>query len=227
MSMLKNKKLGLWLILAVIMSLTLVTILSVVAENGGQNNAYYSVNVSANNEEYGSVSIRGDQNGEGKFRHGTNVELTATPKDNRYVFEGWKQDGYELQTQNPLVVPVSGDCSYVAVFSPKKYQIHYVEEEGKPLVIKTKPTHHVHGTATLLPVPESNIAYTFVGWKAVSGDKVNEYRPGDSLGADDYQADITLYPIFAGNKYNVTCYDVVDSEDGLVLGTLFGVHEYN
>ena len=227
MSMLKNKKLGLWLTVVVAMSLALVTILSVVAENAGQNSAYYSVNVSANNADYGSVSVSGDQNEEGKFRHGTKVTLTATPKDSRFEFEGWRMGGYELQTQNPLVVPVSGDCTYVAVFSPKKYKIHYAVEEDKPLLLMSKPEYHTHGTATLLPIPESNIAYTFVGWQAVSGDKVNEYRPGDSLGADDYQDDITLYPIFAGNKYNVTCYDVVDSEGGLQLGTVVGEHEYN
>ncbi len=225
MSMLKNKKLGLWLTVVVIASLALLTILSVMAENGGQNDAYYSVTVSVNNEEYGSVSIQGDQNGEGKFRYGTNVELTATPKDSRYVFKEWKV-GSSTSPANPFSFTVSGDCSYVAVFEFRSYNITYVWDGTSPLFDGPAPTTHTHGTSTKLPTVRDDLGYTFVGWKAVSGEKVHEYKIGDSLGADDYQADILLYPIFEENRYDVTCYDVVDHENGLGLGTVVGEYKY-
>ena len=228
MSMLKTKKLGLWLVVvAVVLSLALVTILSALAENGAQNNSYYSVNIRVNNEEYGSVEItEGTPNEDGKFRYGTKVELTATPKDNRYVFKEW-QVGSGTSPANPFSFTVSGDCTYVAVFAFKSYNITYVWDGTSPLFDGPAPSTHTHGTSTKLPTVRDDLGYTFVGWKAVSGDKIHEYKIGDSLGADDYQDDIALYPIFEENEYDVTCYDVVGSETGLELGTTPGKYKYN
>ena len=95
-----------------------------------------------------------------------------------------------------------------------------IEYENNPGLVYPQgtviPEKHTYGQTTLLPVPKDTPGHTFKGWRAESGGITKDYIKGASLGADDYQADIFLYPLFEENNYKVTCYDV--SESGEVLG---------
>ena len=230
MSMLKNKKLGLWLTLTVAVSLALLTILSVVAQNDEILDTYYKVDVSVNDETYGTVEITGgavDENG--NYRYGTDVILKAIPANNGYVFKRW--EGSTVSTSNPLSITVVGNCSYKAVFEPMSYKITYGNSDNLQYAPGTViPDTHVHGTPTKLPIPLDTAGYTFAGWVPESAGKTFAedfvYNKGDSLGANDYTADITLYPRFVENMYNVTCYDVIENKNGDVLGTTVKEYKY-
>ena len=228
MSMLKNKKLGLWLALfTVVLSLALATILSAVAQNEELLNTYYKVNVSVNDETYGSVEItEGVRDAEGNFRYGTDVVLTAIPKDSGYVFKRW--EGSSMSTSNPLSITITGNCSYKAVFEPVVYNITYENSSNLHYASGTTvPVTHTHGKLTLLPTPMDTPGYTFDGWYAESEGKTpQKYNKGDSLGPNEYQADIKLTPIFTENEYDVTCYDVIESLGGDVLGTVVKKYQY-
>ncbi len=202
-------------VLAVLVSLSLAVWLPAVAENGGQQDSYIPVVAVPNNAEHGSVEIESiDDNGEGEYRYGTDVILTAVPKGG-YKFVRW--EGSSVSTSNPLRIPVVEACSYTAVFEPLTYNISY--ENNRDMVYAPGtviPEKHTYGQTTLLPIPTDTPGHTFKGWRAESGGVVKDYIKGASLGADDYQADIFLYPLFEENNYEVTCYDV--SESGELLG---------
>ena len=67
----------------------------------------YTVSVTSNNP------ARGDVIGGGQYREGMTATLRAYPTDNDCFFIGWN-DG---NTDNPRLVTVTGDTSFVAIFS--------------------------------------------------------------------------------------------------------------
>lgn len=216
MAIFKNKKPGLPIaVIVVLLSLSLAILLPAVAENGGQEDSYFPVVAVPNNAEHGEVKVDAvDQNAAGEYRYGTDVVLTAIPKGG-YKFVRW--EGSDTSFANPMQISVVEGCSFTAVFEPLTYNIEYENNPGLVYPQGTViPEKHTYGQTTLLPVPKDTLGHTFKGWRAESGGVTKDYIKGASLGADDYQADIFLYPLFVENNYKVTCYDV--SESGEILG---------
>ena len=66
----------------------------------------YTVNVSSNNEDWGTAS------GSGVYQEGTIISIEATPKSGCY-FKGWGDGNIE----NPRTIMVNGNADYVANFT--------------------------------------------------------------------------------------------------------------
>lgn len=222
MSMLKQKKFGLPIaLLMILLSLTFVILLPIVAEDGDQENTYFTVVAIPEVEDQGTVTVTvsdlNDQNEEGDFRYGAEITLEAVAKPG-YEFVRWEGSSYVYFSSFTLTVVDT--CSYTAIFKPLTYDISYVDvlDDGTGVHYDNndRPMTHTYGKATVLPIPKEIPGYTFVGWKAVSGGVEKDYIKGASLGAHDYQENITLYPKFTKNNYKVTCYDY--TETGVLLG---------
>ena len=73
-------------------------------------NQIFTVNVSVNNPDYGTVS------GGGQYDYGTSCTLTATPADG-YMFTNWTQNGNVISTNAEYIFNVTGDADLVANFA--------------------------------------------------------------------------------------------------------------
>lgn len=67
--------------------------------------------------------VQGTVSGSGEYPASANVTIKATPKDG-FVFTGWN----DRNTDNPRIVTVTGDATYVAQFSQSAYTI-YVNQD--------------------------------------------------------------------------------------------------
>lgn len=221
MSILKHKKLGLSVALTVaVLSLALVLLLPTVADT---QTTYYSVTLQANDSARGTVSAMDDNGTVGtSFPAGTPVTITATAKPG-YQFVKW--EGTPILTQQTHRIPsLDGNRNYTAVFEPITYNIIY---EGEGLEFDTEPPRvHTYGYPTKLPVTSASSAHKLVGWEIESNGNVTSTRDlvNGTLGAHDYHADITLRPIFEGNLFDVTCYDLTES--GKELGRVVEQYAY-
>ncbi len=90
----------------------------------------FTVNISANNDAWGSVS----QSGEGTYEKDSSVTLTATPAEG-YRFVNWTRDGDVFGTQADTTFAVTEDLTLVANFEeipeekPTEDDIHiYVKD---------------------------------------------------------------------------------------------------
>jgi len=81
--------------------------------NEGENPETYEVNISVNNEEYGTAT------GSGTYLENTTATVTAIAH-NGYQFVNWTKDGVEISTDNPYGFTVTEDIELVANFEEKK-----------------------------------------------------------------------------------------------------------
>ena len=70
----------------------------------------YTVNVAANNDDFGTVS------GGGNFDYNTSCTVTATPADG-YMFTSWTQNGQIVSTNAEYTFNVTGETNLVANFA--------------------------------------------------------------------------------------------------------------
>ena len=108
-----------------------------------------------------------------KYEEGSEVTLTATPKDG-YAFSCWKKDGSQVSTANPYTFPVGNtNATYTAVFEGKKYTltVHPNGSEDNPAYYKGNPLEQdfidqlIVGTTNLNSIGvASRVGYEFLGW---------------------------------------------------------------
>ena len=84
----------------------------------------YTITAQPNNTSYGTVSNSG-----GTYSYNSTFTSTATPNTN-YQFDGWYKDGNLVTSSAQLSVTVSGNATYTAQFSKKKYTITYESDGG-------------------------------------------------------------------------------------------------
>ncbi|MDE7338355.1 MAG: leucine-rich repeat protein, partial [Bacteroidales bacterium] len=107
----------------------------------------YTVGVSANNSDWGSVS----QSGNGTYDLASSATLTATPNEG-YHFVKWNDDN----TENPRVLTVTRDTAFTAEFAINTYTVTVnVNDESMGTV--TGGGEYEHGEpVTLTATPDEN-----------------------------------------------------------------------
>ena len=118
---------------------------------------YYTINVSANPTNGGSVS------GGGSYASGSTCTLHATA-NNGYTFVNWTKNGTQVSTNPNYSFTVSGIASYVAHFqqNPTNYTITASVNPSNAGIITGTGTYTSGSTCTLSATPNNN--YTFVNW---------------------------------------------------------------
>lgn len=137
--------------------------------NEGENPQSYTISVSANPSDGGSVS------GGGSFEEGQSCTVTATPSLN-YSFANWTENGNELSAEANYTFVVNGNRNLVANFTsngggnedPQYYNINLsvFPENGGTVV--GAGSYLKGSTCTVTATPGSG--YTFVSW----ADEINE-----------------------------------------------------
>ncbi len=111
----------------------------------------YTIAVSANNAEYGSVD------GGGEYMEGTEATISATPNEN-YHFVSWN-DG---NTENPRTFTVMDDNTFVATFARNQHTITALASDSNFGSVSGGGTYDVGATVTLTAIP--NAGYRFLSW---------------------------------------------------------------
>ena len=111
----------------------------------------YTIDASANNDEFGSVS------GGGTYDAGTEISLTATPNDG-YRFVSWN----DANTDNPRTLIVTSDSTFVATFVRSQFAITAISSDPDGGSVMGGGTYSEGDTATLTATP--SIGYCFISW---------------------------------------------------------------
>ena len=111
----------------------------------------YTIAVSANNDEFGSVT------GSGTYMEGTDVTITAAP-NNDYHFVSWDDNN----TDNPRTIIVMGNGTYVANFARNQYTITVLSADPSSGSVTGGGTYDVGEEAVLTAFP--NAGYRFLSW---------------------------------------------------------------
>lgn len=156
---------------------------------------------------------------------GASYNFIAEKSSEGYQFDGWTikktGNGASEERENPSktynleVVSTYKSYTLTATFSPATYKITClnVGQDGYDgpdyeFVGATRPTQHVYGKQTTLPIPvltNGKETHTFVGWTATTqnGNTVIEYGKNAVLGASEYTDNIILKPKWEPNNFNV------------------------
>lgn len=121
----------------------------------------YTITVTANSE-YGTV------NGGGTYHYDDIATLHATPNEG-YLFSSWSND----ETANPMVVTVTGNATYQAIFEAISYQITVIADPEDGGVVSGSGTYHFPDMPTVTAV--ANDGFEFVNW--TEDGEVVSYEP--------------------------------------------------
>jgi uncharacterized repeat protein (TIGR02543 family) len=115
----------------------------------------YTVNVSANPSEGGSVS------GGGTFSHCQSCTVHALP-NTCYHFVSWTENGNVVSTQSDYSFTVTGNRNLVANFALETYTVTVDIEPGEGGTVIGAGVYPCGESVTLTAIPNDN--YAFVGW---------------------------------------------------------------
>ena len=115
----------------------------------------YTISVSANPSEGGTVS------GGGTYNYGSSCTLTATPATG-YSFVRWTKNGSQVSTNPSYSFTVTGNASYVAVFSLNSYTISVSANPSEGGTVSGGGTYNYGSSCTLTATPATG--YSFVRW---------------------------------------------------------------
>ena len=135
----------------------------------------YSVTLGRDPEAGGSVA------GEGKFKAGTEITVTASAGDD-YVFTGWYRGGEKVSDGASYKFEVQGDVALTAKFREKiTYTLIWENGNGNALETKTyKEDEAVPSATEKIPVKaeDGDYTYTFDRWDGgVTEGTVTTYKP--------------------------------------------------
>jgi hypothetical protein len=116
----------------------------------------YKVTVKSNHPEGGSIS------GEGTYRYGENITLTAIPNQG-YRFVNWTVDGVEVSKEPTLTYTVQPkDIEIVANFEKQSYKVTVKSNHPEGGSISGEGTYQYGENITLTATP--NKGYRFINW---------------------------------------------------------------
>ncbi len=115
----------------------------------------YTVNVSANPSEGGSVS------GGGTFSHGQSCTVHATP-NTCYRFVSWTENSNVVSTQADYNFTVTSNRNLVANFALETYTVTVDIEPEEGGIVSGAGVYTCGDSVTLIAIPNDNFA--FVGW---------------------------------------------------------------
>lgn len=151
----------------------------------------YAVNVTSNNDNYGTVSLAAQTYDAtyGDAVANDVVTLTATPNE-YYRFVKWTENGNTVSTSNPYSFTLNSDRNIVGVF-----ELHQVTVTFKVDGVTYSSGLQTCGTALTLPTEPSKTGYTFKGWDGVTNTTVVP------------TSNVTYNAVFEINQYTVTFLD--------------------
>ena len=171
---------------------------------------YYTISVSSNNTNYGSVS------GGGSKLKGSSVTVTATPKTG-YKFVRWIEGGSQVSTSASYTFIADKNRTLQAVFEPISYSISASANPSAAGTVQGAGSYNYNTQASLSAVPKTG--YTFVKWTE-GGSQVSSANP--------YSFTVTkartLVAQFEAVQYNITA-SASPAAGGTVTGS--GTYAYN
>ena len=126
--------------------------------------ASYTVSVVADPADGGTVT------GGGTFNYGQTCAVSASANPG-FSFEGWKEDGEIVSTENFYMFQVTHSCTLTASFVSSSCEITAEANPAAGATITGAGTYAMGETVTLTVVP--NTDYTFVNWTE-NGNVVSE-----------------------------------------------------
>ncbi|MCQ2302990.1 MAG: T9SS type A sorting domain-containing protein [Bacteroidales bacterium] len=168
----------------------------------------YTISTSANPTAGGSVS------GAGTYNYGSTCTLTATANTG-YTFTRWTKNGSSVSTNPTYSFTVTGNASYVAVFSQNSYAISASANPTAGGSVSGAGTYNYGSTCTLTAT--ANTGYTFTRWtKNGSSVSTNPTYSFTVTGNASYVA------VFSQNSYAISA-----SANPTAGGSVSGAGTYN
>ena len=151
---------------------------------------YYTISVSSNNTNYGSVS------GGGSILKGSSVTVSASAKTG-YKFVKWTENGTQVSTSASYTFTADKNRTLQAVFEPIPYSISASANPSAAGTVQGAGSYNYNTQASLSAVPKTG--YTFVKWTE-GGSQVSTANP--------YSFTVTkartLVAQFEAVQYNIT-----------------------
>ena len=168
----------------------------------------YTISVSANPSAGGTVS------GGGTYNYGSSCTLTATPTTG-YSFVRWTKNGNEVSTNPSYSFTVTGNASYVAVFSLNSYTISVSANPSEGGTVSGGGTYNYGSSCTLTATPATG--YSFVRWTK-NGSQVSTNASYSFTVTEN----ATYVAVFSLNSYTIST-----SANPSAGGTVSGGGSYN
>ena len=150
----------------------------------------YTITATANPAEGGTVT------GSGAYNSGATCTLTATAATG-YTFSKWTKNGTQVSTNATYSFTVTGDATYVAVFTANTYTISATANPTAGGTISGAGTYTHGSTCTLTATPATG--YTFTKWTK-NGTAVST----NASYSFTVTATASYVAVFTLNSYDVT-----------------------
>ena len=167
-----------------------------------------TIDVSANNDKYGSVS------GGGTYQKGSTVTLTATA-NNGYEFVSWTENGQVVSSNATYTFTMSNARTFVANFKPKTFNVTISASPSEGGSVEKSGSYEYDTQVTVKATPANG--YRFLNWSE-NGNTVST-NPSYSF---TIQKDRSLVAIFEKIVY----YNIGVSSAPLNYGTVTGGGQY-
>lgn len=168
----------------------------------------YTISASSNPTEGGTVS------GGGIFSYGSTCNLTASPAAG-YSFVRWTRNNSQVSTNPSYSFTVTGDASYVAVFSLNSYTISASASPSAGGSVSGAGSYYNGCTCTL--TASANTGYSFVRWTK-NGNQVST-NPSYTF---TVMENASYVAVFILNNYTISA-----SANSSAGGTVSGAGTYS
>lgn len=138
----------------------------------------------------------GSASGGGNYKHGTQVQISATPNYG-YKFKKWS-DG---STANPRTVTVTGAATYVAVFEASQFGVNLVSSPSAGGSTSGGGIYRYLNTAKISATPAAG--YHFTSWSIYSHKDKTRRTVGNQNFSLNIDQSYTCTANFAKNSYTV------------------------
>lgn len=140
--------------------------------------------------------IMGSASGSGSYKHGTQVQISATPNYG-YKFKKWA-DG---STQNPRTVTVTGTKTYVAVFEQSEFGVNLLSSPETGGSTSGAGTYKYLDSATISATPAAG--YHFTKWSIYSHEDKTTRSVNNQTTTLNINQSYTCTANFDKNSYTV------------------------
>lgn len=140
--------------------------------------------------------IMGSASGSGNYKHGTQVQISATPNYG-YKFKKWA-DG---STDNPRTVTVTGATTYVAVFEQSEFGVNLVSSPAEGGTTSGGGTYKYLDSATISATPATG--YHFTKWSIYSHKDTITKSDNNQTTSLNIDQSYTCTAFFDKNSYTI------------------------
>lgn len=142
--------------------------------------------------------IMGSASGGGNYKHGTQIQISATPNYG-YKFKQWADGSVE----NPRTVTVSGAKTYIAIFEQSEFGVNLVANPADGGSVSGAGTYKYLNNATITATPSTG--YHFDRWYIHKHkDNAGNTIRGNATTSLTVDQSYTCTAYFQPNQYTVT-----------------------